>query len=232
MFIGGYMEILKDIPFEYSLRELLKTLHLEAESEDARDFEKLLSSAVKVAAPKVIYDILYVKAREEDSVDFGKAVFTSSVLSKNLEKVERVFPYIITCGAELGQVKVPVGDFLQEFWLDAIKEAALFSARKYFKDFISRRFGIKKSSNMSPGSGAADIWPIEQQKELFSVFGDVEKLIGVRLTESCLMLPNKTVSGLLYPTEVDFATCRLCPRDVCKNRTAPYDEKLAKEYGR
>ncbi len=226
------MEILKDIPFEYELHDLLKKLHLELGSDDAKDFEGILAAAAKVARPKVIYDILYVKEKGVDSVDFERVIFTSNVLRKNLDKVERVFPYIITCGAEFGQVKLPEADFLQEFWLDSIKEAALFSARKYFKEFIERRFGIKKASNMSPGSGAADIWPIQQQKELFSVFGDTEKLIGVRLTESFLMMPNKTVSGILYPSEVDFKTCQLCPREVCKNRSAPYDEKLVKQYGR
>ncbi|MBC8461851.1 MAG: hypothetical protein H8D67_28105 [Deltaproteobacteria bacterium] len=37
---------------------------------------------------------------------------------------------------------------------------------------------------------------IEQQKELFSIFGNVEDLIGVKLTDSYLMIPNKSVSRL------------------------------------
>jgi hypothetical protein len=83
---------------------------------------------------------------------------------------------------------------------------------------------------MNPGSGPADTWPIRQQKELFSLFGDVEAAIGVRLTESFLMIPNKTVSGLVFATESDFATCSLCPRDVCRNRRAPYDRKKAESF--
>ena len=38
--------------------------------------------------------------------------------------------------------------------------------------------------------------------------------IGVTLTDTFLMLPNKTVSGIFYPTEVDFVTCQLCHRDI------------------
>ena len=79
---------------------------------------------------------------------------------------------------------------------------------------------------MNPGSGDVDIWPIEQQRELFSLFGDVKALIGVTLTDSFLMIPNKTVSGVFYPTEVDFVTCQLCHRERCPNRRAPFDAHL------
>ena len=80
---------------------------------------------------------------------------------------------------------------------------------------------------MAPGS-LAD-WPITQQQQLFSLFGDVEAKIGVRLTDSFLMLPMKSVSGVYFPTETSFESCRLCPRKVCPGRRAPYDPKLWEE---
>lgn len=85
---------------------------------------------------------------------------------------------------------------------------------------------------MAPGSGAANVWPITQQKQLFSVFGDVEKLIGVRLTDRCLMIPIKSVSGIFFPTAGDntFASCQLCPREECIRRRAPFDAELVSKY--
>ena len=77
---------------------------------------------------------------------------------------------------------------------------------------------------MSPGS-LAD-WPLEQQRALFAVLGDTEGLIGVRLAESCLMIPTKSVSGMRFPTETSFESCQLCPRAVCPGRRAPYDKGL------
>ena len=85
-----------------------------------------------------------------------------------------------------------------------------------------------KMSSMSPGS--LQDWPITQQSELFRVLGDVESEIGVRLTESYLMLPMKSVSGLCFPTETSFESCQLCPRDDCPGRAAPYDPTLWKQY--
>ena len=77
---------------------------------------------------------------------------------------------------------------------------------------------------MNPGS-LAD-WPLEQQAELFEVLGDVRGAVGVELTESCLMIPIKSVSGIRFSTEVQFENCQLCPRDVCPGRRAPYDPEL------
>ena len=76
------------------------------------------------------------------------------------------------------------------------------------------------------GSGDATVWPIEQQRQLFALLGDVKSAIGVRLTDSCLMVPNKTVSGIRFPTEKDFRACQVCHRKECPNRSAPFDKAL------
>jgi hypothetical protein len=80
---------------------------------------------------------------------------------------------------------------------------------------------------MSPGR--LEDWPIEEQKPLFSLLGGKERKIGVQLTDSCLMLPAKTVSGLAYASEVSFESCKLCPRPACEGRKAAYSPELAKK---
>jgi predicted transcriptional regulator len=52
----------------------------------------------------------------------------------------------------------------------------------------------------------------------------------VRLTESFLMLPTKTVSGIFFPTEATFESCQLCPREECPNRRAPYEQALYESH--
>jgi hypothetical protein len=75
---------------------------------------------------------------------------------------------------------------------------------------------------MNPGSGNRNFWPIGQQRQLFQLLGDVEASVGVRLTDSFLMTPNKTVSGILFPTDVPFVSCQLCTRENCPRRRAQY----------
>jgi hypothetical protein len=103
---------------------------------------------------------------------------------------------------------------------------ALGSAMAFLSAHVREAHALPHLSSMSPGSGDRRVWPIEQQKELFSVFGNVRELIGVTLTDTFLMLPNKSVSGLYYPAEVDFTACQLCRRENCPGRRAAFDAHL------
>ena len=72
-----------------------------------------------------------------------------------------------------------------------------------------------------------------KQVELFSLLGDAPADIGVTLTDSYLMVPNKTISGIRFPTSVDFRSCQVCHREDCPSRSAPFDQALwdAAEHG-
>jgi len=220
------MEVLTNIAFEIDVRPMLETVRVPVGSEDAKEFEALVNEARAVARPKAVYKEAYVEAKGEDTVTIDGVTFTSRVLRANLGRAERVFPYIATCGNELDQINLPSGDILKQFWLDTIKAAVLgFSTRRLNED-LCHRYALGKTATMSPGAGDAIVWPIEQQRELFSLFGDVKELIGVELTDSFLMLPNKTVSGIRFPTEIDFRSCQVCHRENCPARGAPFDEEL------
>ncbi|RLL91510.1 hypothetical protein BG32_11460, partial [Mesotoga sp. HF07.pep.5.2.highcov] len=91
---------------------------------------------------------------------------------------------------------------------------------------ISRNNLIENLVWMSPGSGDAEIWPLQQQKELFSLIGNVKEEIGVELKESLLMIPTKSISGIAFRSKKDYRSCMVCRRVNCHYRSAPYDEKL------
>jgi len=226
------MEVLNDIVFRVDIDTLLERLHIDKESEDAKDIQHLLQSAASICKPKAIYEVSYIQDKGHNTVNIGGVTFTSRVLRLNLDKVERVFPYIATCGRELDEIAIATDDFMRQFWLDTIKEMALASSEKYLRDYLKRRYALGQMSSMNPGSGAKDLWPIEEQKQLFSIFGNVKDLIGVKLTDSFLMIPNKSVSGIYFPTEIRFQSCQLCPREICPGRQAPYDKNLLQAYYR
>jgi len=225
------MEVLNSIPFRLDTEEVLKRLHLRKENKDMeRIVQELLDIVHPVAKPKAIYKVSYVDNKNGDSLYIDGVRFTSRVLRVNLDKVGRVFPYMATCGQELDKIAVPADDYMKYYCLDTIKEMALYSARSYLQDYLTRNYALGQMSRMYPGEGAAEDWPIAQQKELVSIFGNVEDLIGVQLTEHFLMLPLKSSSGIYFPTEIRFESCQLCPREVCSERKAPYDPDLVKKY--
>jgi len=40
------------------------------------------------------------------------------------------------------------------------------------------------------------------------------------------MVPNKTISGIRFPTERDFHACQVCHRENCPSRGAPFDADM------
>lgn len=223
------MEVLDSIPFTLDTKSVFKHLRLRRETERMeRVVQELIEIVRPVAKPKAVYEVSCVDNKDEDSLYIGGVKFTSRVLRVNLDKVERVFPYVATCGRELDEVTVPSDDFMKYYCFDAIKEMAVRSAHSYLQDYLTRNYALGKMSRMSPGE--LEDWPITQQKELFSVFGNVKDLIGVKLTESLLMVPLKSMSGICFPSEIRFESCQLCPRETCIERKVPYDLELVKKY--
>ncbi len=224
------MQVLDTIPFNLDAAEVIRQVHLSAAGEEiVAQVRELVAVAQEVARPKAIYEVCYIENKQDGAVDVGGVTFTSRVLRANLDAVERIFVYVATCGVELNQISTPSDDILLRYCLDVIKEQALAAALRHLRQHLKNKYALGKTAGMNPGS--LEDWPITEQRNLFAIFGDVEQLIGVKLTESCLMIPNKSVSGITFPTEVSFASCQLCPREICSNRSAPYDPELAREYG-
>lgn len=213
-----------DIPFHLDLAGLLQKLRIDGRPEYAERCACLARQGAALARPKAAYRLAGIEHRGPDSVVVDGVTLTSRVLRVNLENVHRVFPFVVTCGAELENWSKSIDDMLERFWADALMEEALRTALDALKADLVRRYGLDRTGMMNPGS-LAD-WPIEQQADLFRILGGMSEPVGVRLTDSFLMVPVKSVSGLCFPTETRYENCQLCPRPSCPNRRAPYDPDL------
>jgi hypothetical protein len=215
---------LEPIPLQFDLEQICRNLRMKEGSEQVGKLQGLLGEAQSIGKPKAFYRSAFIESRTDDQVVINGIVFTSRVLRVNLEKVHRVFPYVTTCGLELEEWSRSFDDMLLKYWADMIKEMALRTAVKYLQDHLIEHYRLVKVSRMNPGS--LPDWPLPEQRFLFDLLGNGPGLIGVHLTDSFLMLPIKSVSGIWFPTEESFESCRLCPREQCRGRRAPYDENL------
>jgi cobalamin-dependent methionine synthase I len=55
----------------------------------------------------------------------------------------------------------------------------------------ARRRGFRLTGRLAPGFGD---WPLDQQRTLFAAFAGRD--LSVHLTEACVMLPRKSVTGV------------------------------------
>jgi hypothetical protein len=221
------MELMLNIPVEVSSDTVSKKLRLDQTLAKQLHGEDLVATAKSLVDAKALFTIGYITDHKENATDIDGTRLTSRVLAKNLDKVGRVFPYIITIGNALENKAATYG-MLQRLFLENAADIALTSARVHVERYVATKYALGQLSHLGPGQ--LD-WPIQQQKELFSFFQDVESTIGVRLTESLMMVPRKSVSGIMFPKEATFTACQLCPRENCPSRQAEYSESLRRSHG-
>ena len=222
------MTILENIEINLDLEMVRRKLHLKTDNQKS-EVDRLAETVQRLIEPQALYEVCYIEEKSEDSVVVGGMRLSSRVLRKNLEQAERIFPFVVTLGAKFGEIQNKCDDMLENYYLDFIGNLALNAGRKQLAAHLRSRFALDKISSMAPGS--LSDWPIEEQKPLFKLLGDVDAAIGVKLTPSLLMIPAKSVSGFYFPAETSFYSCQLCPRERCDSRKAAYNQTLVDEYG-
>ena len=216
--------ILSDIPFSPDPSALLKQLRVAADSDEADAVRQLASQAGAVARPRALYGLAFVDSVSDDTITVDGVTFKSRVLRVNLDGARKVYPFVATCGMELETWADSISDPLERYCAEALKQMALGAAIAAMGRHLDTLYSPGDTSMMNPGS-LAD-WPLAEQRKLFAVCGDPKAAIGVTLTNSLLMVPTKSVSGIRFAAQEHFESCALCPRPDCPGRRAPYDQAL------
>jgi hypothetical protein len=224
------MEILDSIPYKLDRQTTAKKLHISLEGRHADLLDELLQTAKEIIKPKAAFKTAYLYEKGEDTVQVDDVLFKSRILRVNLEEVGRVFPYIVTCGEEFDRVSQSTGDMLRKYYLDEMANIVLGLAQEYLIGLLGEKYSLGKTSRMNPGS--LRDWPLEQQRPLFALFGEdqIRESLGVKLTSTFLMIPVKSVSGIIFQSEKSFKSCQLCPREDCSGRRAAYNEDRLNSY--
>ena len=216
----GAMETTGPIPVTLDVNEIAARLRFDPAKAGFESLDGLVAFAEGLIKPRGVMLIAYVGEKGERTVEVAGVTFESPILRQNLEKANKVFPYVITIGPELERAAASQDDLLRQYYLEEMANMALEKAAAWLAAKLEKRYGVGPLSNMSPGS--LEDWPITEQTKLFSMLGDTERTVGVRLTDSLLMIPRKSISGILFPSEEGFVACQLCDREHCQGRKAPY----------
>lgn len=198
--------------------------------DDFEDFEAIHARCVQIAAPKFVWKQADVELLGDDDVRIGTSLFHSRILHVNMQGVTHAYAYVATCGRELYEYALSCDDPLERYWVDAISEQLLRSIGIAAHNRLKEIAGKERLYAMNPGS--LPDWPIAQQRPLFDLIGDVYEKVGVELTDTYLMLPIKSNSGLYYASDMDFVNCEFCARGECPNRRAKFNkQKFEEKYG-
>lgn len=214
------MEVRLNLPFELTWEEIIQRLRLD--EDDSEDFRPYFDEAMRIANPKAVFCRAPVRVEGEKTVWLGDTRFESALLARNLAGRAEVYPYVVTSGRELYDLSRRPDDPIIRYWLEIVAENVLRLVMPCVFDEMRSLYHTQARYTMNPGS--LPEWPIDNQRPLFELLGDVEGAIGVQLTPSMLMLPNKSGSGVLFESEENYVNCALCTRLNCPSRRAPYHE--------
>jgi hypothetical protein len=219
-----------EIPPQLDVKEVVKRVTTGKTSPRYQTMlEELATTALKVARPVGLYKVSHILKNDGKTVDIDGVTFTSKVLSKLFAGVDTVVPFIVTGGKELLEMTAARGDMMKQFYLDTIKTLIVANGVQYLREYVQKKHNLSpKNAIMNPGE--IEDWYITEQKPLFELFGDVEKLIGVTLTEGGVMKPIKSRSGIIFPNANNFETCQLCTQLKCPGRRCKFEPELYKQY--
>ncbi len=220
------MKTIDNIQVSINTETVKKKIGIADDSDEFDELEEMTKQALTTAKPKAAYREVFVDKISEDTVVIEKVNFTSKVMRSNLKNAGRVFACVLTCGREIDEWAKGFTDMMDKYLADNIMEIILYKAGEYLFNTISETYGIEKTGWMSPGS--LPDWPVNGQSSLFELLGDVENEIGVKLTEKQMLYPIKSVSGILFPSDINYVSCMLCTKKKCGSRRADFDAELYK----
>jgi hypothetical protein len=160
---------------------------------------EMVNKAKGLAEPKAaIVKKAPLSFNEETIKLAGGIEFSGKIISSHLKGAHHIYFFLVTIGSSLedeASLLMKKGESLSGYLLDRIGSFAVESLADKAEALLRNKYepgGRSVSMRFSPGY--CD-WPIEEQVKLDMLL-DFSK-IGVRLTGSHMMVPRKSVSGII-----------------------------------
>ena len=160
-------------------------------------------------------------ARASISVN-GHCFNTGKIVTSYIGSSEQFLFFIVTAGKQIemrSQKLLHGTDPLAGYIYDVIGSLTVESALGKFLASIEEDFlknGLKTTNPYSPGYCG---WPVSDQQELFKLFGNEN--CGITLSETCLMNPIKSISGVIgigKNVKKHPYSCAICDSKNCLYR--------------
>lgn len=180
--------------------------------------EELLSFGDIKAEYRILTEIGF--QHEEKSLLIEGVIFNiKPIIYRQIKESEEAALFICTAGPVIGEKSrdsMKGGDLLKGYVYDVIGSEVVEAAADMMQEELKAEtaaHGKKITNRFSPGYCG---WDVAEQHKLFSFFKD--NFCGITLTESALMNPIKSVSGLIgIGEQVRYSPyqCHLCDDRNC-----------------
>lgn len=188
--------------------------------------EQAIMACLRVCSPKGAFvrtDVIQPDSAQVIKIP-GITFKTGNIVQKMLRHSESYAFFLVTAGHEpekLARSLLAGGNYLEGYVTDLVASALVDLVADQVEEqvrILAHEQGLLITSRYSPGYCS---WNVKEQQKLFSLFP--KACCGISLSESSLMNPVKSISGIIgMGTDVKYNdyTCEICPMKNCKFRKA------------
>jgi hypothetical protein len=183
----------------------------------------VIKKAYEICHPLVGYKLCQGRLLDHDNIQLNDvSMKIGRIISGYLEQSTLFGVFVATAGEEYDdylQSLKQSGDIVCEFLADAVGSEITEAAVRYVTQKITDEAATKGffiTNSYSPGYCG---WHVREQKHLFSLLP--AEPCGIKLNDSCLMHPVKSVSGLVgigLMAELMPYGCAICGLKSCYKR--------------
>ncbi len=186
--------------------------------------EQYTQECLRVSSPAgafVLVEALESPSEEKISIQ-GISFDSGKIIHKMLRHSAFYALFLVTAGPgpeNLARSLLSEGAYLEGYIADLVASALVDSAADQVQEQIklqANQYDLRTTNRYSPGYCS---WKVEEQQKLFRLFP--EECCGISLSESSLMSPVKSISGIIgIGTGVKYRdyTCEICPMLNCQFR--------------
>lgn len=189
-------------------------------SETMQVFEKLPCIS-DIRGGYVIFDDIKVSGKEGIIKINNRTIKPQAKICGYMKNTEKLAVFICTAGDGFSRFSDRCnkeGDYLKGFIADTFGSIVVEKAIDYIQERLKyemRKEGLRITNRYSPGYCN---WQLTDQKLLFELLP--QNQCGISLSESCLMHPIKSVSGIIGIGKDVRKSSYAC--DICNNTTCVY----------
>ncbi len=213
------MEVRKSEIYRYLGYSKRKKIEITPEIDSLID--ECIADLEKVITPATVYKRLPLAWLDEKTIEVGDMQVASTSLAKNLQGCHEVFLF----GATIG---IGVDRMIKRAELSKMAKAAIYQAtgaemvecvcdelNEQLRQDVAQE-GLYLKPRFSPGYGGT---PLSLQRDFERILH--MSAIGISLTETCLMVPSKSVTAFIGITDQktkSVSGCAACDQQDCPSR--------------
>ncbi|KNZ42353.1 hypothetical protein [Acetobacterium bakii] len=186
---------LTELKFSLNEDEFYGHLRMKKGSRRAIPIQRILEAAKEIPNPKVLYRVSEAKIIDANSFTLDGILFKSALVVDKIRKGGLIFPNIVTSGVEIENYCMTMNGMLEQYITMELCNSACRFAQDAMAEDVKRRYGTELVDCLYPGEEG---FHLDYGKNLFDLFDDVEKTIGVTISETGLPTPSRTAYSICF----------------------------------